>query len=265
MSRVHSGLKASVPTEQDAGVSGQRLTYAVGDIHGCLGLALAAFDAIEADAGERGADIVCLGDYVDRGPDSRGVIELLMAGPRRAGDTLVCLKGNHEELMAESGAGDLSATSCWLGNGGRETIASYGHGGVPPEHFSWASGLPVMVADDHRVFVHAGLMPGFSPEGQDPATCMWIRDRFLRCGDEWGVHIVHGHTPQWDGKPDPTQPELLPHRTNLDTGACWTGVLTVGVFDAEIAGGPIRVLPIKAVTDLSAPAMGTERSGVNQA
>jgi serine/threonine protein phosphatase 1 len=83
-------------------------------------------------------------------------------------------------------------------------------------------------------------------EEQDPATLLWIRDRFLMAGPEaLSRHVVHGHTPRWRGKPDMAIPERLPHRTNLDTGAWTTGVLSVGVFDTDQPGGPLEVLAIR--------------------
>jgi serine/threonine protein phosphatase 1 len=83
-------------------------------------------------------------------------------------------------------------------------------------------------------------------EGQNEETCLWIRERFLRAGPgDLPAHVVHGHTPHWADKPDARLPELLPHRTNLDTGAFMTGVLTAGVFDPATPGGPIRLLTTK--------------------
>lgn len=219
----------------------ERRTYAIGDVHGRLDLLSQAFALIIDDAGERGADVVCLGDYVDRGPDSKGVIDLLMSSPLRDRDTLVCLMGNHEQLMLGAATGCKASESCWMGNGGVQTAISYGSS-IPADHLNWLSELPLLHQDAHRIYVHAGLMPGYGPDQQDPEWCLWIRDRFLREQGGWSKHVVHGHTPQWDGKPNATEPECLAHRTNLDTGACWTGVLTVGVFDPNQAGGPISIL-----------------------
>ncbi|WP_300573545.1 metallophosphoesterase family protein [Phenylobacterium sp.] len=203
--------------------------YAIGDIHGRLDLLEAALAEIELRS--QSATVVFLGDYVDRGPESRGVVELLMGGPRRPGDTFVCLKGNHEAMMVHCLA-EEAMLGWWIGNGGGATLASYG-GEVPPDHLAWIDGLPLMHREADRVFVHAGLMPGYGLDEQDEEAVLWIRDRFLRCtpkDHDFGVHVVHGHTPAWDGKPDPAKPELLPHRTNLDTAAFHTGVLTVAVF-----------------------------------
>jgi serine/threonine protein phosphatase 1 len=227
-------------------VSG-RLIYAVGDVHGRLDLLERAAEAIHEHLAGRDGKVIMLGDYVDRGPESRGVVEFLMRAQAEAGAAMVCLKGNHEDIML--GAMQMADPTCdmmWMGNGGGPTLASYG-GAVPAEHLAWMDALPVMVSDGHRLYVHAGVMPGLGADEQDEQTCMWIREKFLRAdAGDLPMHVVHGHTPQWAGKPDPAKPELLPHRTNLDTAAFYTGVLTVGVFDPALPGGPLEVLTISA-------------------
>jgi len=227
-------------------------TYAVGDVHGRLDLLLRAVRAISEHVGDGPFHVVFLGDYVDRGPDSRGVIEFLMALQRRW--PVVCLKGNHEELMIQAIADPASRRlERWLEYGGDETLRSYGLGkdddltaGVPHEHLRWMAGLPPTTGDRHRIYVHAGLLPGTPTHRQKDETFLWIRERFLqgRPGD-FEAHVVHGHTPVWEGKPDAAEPELLEHRTNIDTGAFATGVLTVAVFDANTPGGPIEVLKVR--------------------
>src|SRR6202034_935427 len=108
------------------------------------------------------------------------------------------------------------------------------------------AGLPRTTGDGHRIYVHAGLMPGTPAHRQKDETCLWIRERFLQARPgEFEAHVVHGHTPVWEGKPDPAEPELLEHRTNIDTGAFATGVLSVAVFDADTPGGRIEVLTIR--------------------
>jgi serine/threonine protein phosphatase 1 len=225
-------------------------TYAVGDIHGRLDLLRQAVDAISDHVGDGAFRVVFLGDYVDRGPDSRGVVEFLIDLQRRW--PVVCLKGNHEELMLQAltEPGDRRLER-WLEYGGEQTLDSYGLRGdgdlsaVPPEHLRWMAALPRTTGDQHRIYVHAGLMPGVPAHRQKDETCLWIRERFLlaRPG-EFEAHIVHGHTPVWEGKPDPAEPELLEHRSNIDTCAFATGVLCVAVFDAETPGGPIELLKV---------------------
>ena len=217
------------------------MLYAIGDIHGRSDLLDAALARIEAHAGEASAHIVCLGDYVDRGPDSRGVIDRLMAGPRRAGDRLTCLKGNHEALLLAYLAGE--PVSGWYRLEAAETVASYG-GDAPAGHKAWMAGLPHSFQTDHHIFVHAGLRPGVAIADQDPEEMLWIRDLFLKGDHDFGKHVVHGHTPRWIRHREEAEVERLANRTNLDTGACWTGVLSVGVFDADRPGGPVELFAV---------------------
>lgn len=218
------------------------ITYAIGDIHGRLDLLERAADAIMKDLAGRPGRVICLGDYVDRGPDSKGVVEFLMRAQRDG--SLVCLKGNHEEIMLDGVAG--RNLDMWIGNGGGATIASYGEAGVPQAHIDWMGALPVYVEAAGRLFVHAGFMPGERLEDQDAEVMMWIRDRFLLAEKDFAdwPHIVHGHTPHHPWKPDPAKPELLPWRTNLDTAAFHTGVLTVGVFEGD-GGPPTRIIQVR--------------------
>jgi serine/threonine protein phosphatase 1 len=216
------------------------LTYAIGDIHGRLDLLERAFDLMDAYAGARSFQVVCLGDYVDRGPDSQGVIDFLRR--KAAHMTLTCLKGNHEAMLLE--AFDEGEWTFWLENGGSETLASYPDG-MTAEHLDWMRDLPICARDADRLYVHAGFMPGAGLADQDEDVCLWIRGRFLSADlDELPGHVVHGHTPQHADKPEMAAPERLPHRTNLDTGAVWTGVLSVGVFEPGRAP-PAAVLGVR--------------------
>jgi serine/threonine protein phosphatase 1 len=227
-------------------------TYAIGDVHGRLDLVEQAVEAITEHVGDAPFRVIFLGDYVDRGPDSRGVIDLLMDLQRRW--PVVCLKGNHEELMLQAvnqpAGGRLRR---WLEYGGDHTLASYGldedsdlAAGIPREHLRWMSGLPRTTGDGHRIYVHAGLMPGTPVHRQNEQTFLWIRERFLQAkAGEFEAHVVHGHTPVWEGKPNPAEPELLEHRTNVDTAAFATGVLSIAVFDADRPGGPVELLQVR--------------------
>lgn len=246
-----------VLTEEAIGQSAERITYAIGDIHGRLDLLELAAEAITADLAGRQGRVICLGDYVDRGPDSKGVVEFLMRAERDG--ALTCLKGNHEAMMVDALRG--GPEGMWLGNGGVATLASYG-GEVPDGHVDWLDALPVIVTAGNRIFVHAGLMPGVPIDDQGEEVALWIRDRFLLAENEFAgwPHIVHGHTPTHPWKPDPSAPELLSWRTNLDTAAFHTGVLTVGVFEGE-SGGPSRLLAIRIPADGSPLTTKTGDSG----
>lgn len=224
------------------------LTYAIGDIHGRLDLLEGAFELIRAHAGARSFQIVCLGDYVDRGPDSRGVVDVLMREADRT--NLTCLKGNHEAMLLE--AVEEGEWSSWLVNGGEQTMTSY-DGEIPAEHVEWLRRLPVCARDADRFYVHAGFRPGVALADQEEAVCIWIRGRFLDAdADELPGHVVHGHTPSHIDKLDMERPERLPHRTNLDTGACWTGVLAIGVFETGQAM-PVTVLNVRGPVETSVP------------
>ncbi|WEK45128.1 MAG: metallophosphoesterase [Candidatus Andeanibacterium colombiense] len=225
---------------RDCPILRPHLTFAIGDVHGELQLLASAFARIEARAGAVPFRIVMLGDYVDRGPDSAGVVRLLRERERQY--DLVCLKGNHEDLMIR--ACDGGDPGLWLRNGGEETLRSY-RGAVPPEDLAWLRALPVRFGDGRRIYVHGGLKPHVPLDEQDDEACMWIRTPFLEApAGAFPAHVVHGHTPYWDGKPEPDEPELLAHRTNLDTYACETGRLAIGVFETQRPGGPVEVLRV---------------------
>ena len=229
------------------------LTYAIGDIHGRADLLDEALALIAAHAADRRRRIIALGDLVDRGPESRAVVERLMS-LQKAGRA-ECLKGNHEAMMLDAlSNARAGAMDHWLDNGGGQTLASYAirrgdirAGDVPTEHLDWLAGLPFMAVDDHRIYVHAGLAPGLPLDAQEEAVCLWIREPFLRAPPGFfPAHVVHGHTPQWAKKPHLAEPERLAHRTNLDTGAYATGVLSIGVFDPGKPGGPLEILSTSA-------------------
>lgn len=139
-------------------------TYVVADMHGRFDLLCRAIDLIEADAGEAGGTFIVLGDFVDRGPQSRNIIDLLMAGPQRPNWRWIVLQGNHEAMMLECLA-NPGILRWWIGNGGGQTLESYGYKQgnklhplkIPAEHLEWLAGLPITHEDDHRIFVHAGV------------------------------------------------------------------------------------------------------------
>jgi serine/threonine protein phosphatase 1 len=222
-------------------------TYAIADLHGRYDLLLAAIERIEASPS--GGTVVFTGDYVDRGPESRQIIERLMAGPSDpARWKWVCLQGNHEEIMLTA----LMAPGLlnwWTGNGGGATLISYGAEPgsdayealklVPHEHIEWLKGLPLYYADEHRVFVHAGVDETLDLDDNPAKTLQWHRyDRENPHGYR-GKHVVHGHEQYEDG------PVLHAGRTDLDTLAWYTGRLVIGVFDDEKAGGPVELLTIQ--------------------
>jgi serine/threonine protein phosphatase 1 len=210
-------------------------TFAIGDIHGCFGPMTRMLSRIEAYA--PGSTIVFLGDYIDRGPDSKAVLDRLMDRANSDGRWII-LKGNHEDMMvgAQNGTYD---EALWLGNGGIETLKSYG-GFVPPEHLAWVASLPLIHQDRHRIFVHAGVKEGVYYEAQTPRDLMWTRFPDNHSGEYWGKHLVHGHTPSRK------HPLTTGNRTNVDSACVFGGKLSCAVFDDSVAGGPIDFIEVPA-------------------
>jgi len=221
-------------------------TFAIADLHGRHDLLLSAIDRIEAGH-PNGGTVVFTGDYVDRGPASRQIIETLMAGPTKPGWTWICLRGNHEEIMQ---AGCLGVLGWWLPNGGGATLISYGQkvgdapdpSVVPAAHLAWLAALPVMHNDGKRLFVHAGVDETIPLAEQSEQKCTWMLYPDGYAFGHGDLHVVHGHHQHEDG------PLLLAGRTNLDTLAWWTGRLVVGVFDDDKPGGPVATIEIKGPT-----------------
>lgn len=216
----------------------RELTYAIGDVHGCCDLLVPLLAAIETDAGGRDHALVFLGDYIDKGPDSAGVLDLLMRLDADAAHSVVCLKGNHDLALTEAVASEVAAQK-WLTMGGGSVLAQYGvvrAADLPPAVLAWIGALPTYYEDEHRYFVHAGVDPARSLSAQSDEIRLSMRGSFLEQDHDFGKHVVHGHTPQLSGIP-----ELRPYRTNLDTGVVLTGRLTAAAFDAD-RGGPRRVL-----------------------
>lgn len=218
-------------------------TYAIPDIHGRLDLLERAIERIEDHAhGHRGT-VVTLGDYIDRGPSSRQVIECLMTWKLNDFD-MVNLRGNHEAMMLAV-CNAQAELEWWTRNGGDTTLNSYGvfalasdHRNLAASHLDWIRGTTFLHADQHRVFVHATVDPRAPLNAQKEEALLWRR---YRKGSDCGYgsrYIVHGHDA------DPQGPFIGKHRANLDTLAWATGRLTVAVFDDTRPGGPAEVLEI---------------------
>jgi serine/threonine protein phosphatase 1 len=217
------------------------LTFAIGDVHGCLDKLERLIAACEAHADGRPARWVFLGDYVDRGPDSRGVIELLMRRQQAQPGRVVCLRGNHEQMAIQAHA-DLRAMPLWLANSGATTQRNYPEtkGRIADAHLAWLAALPFCHDDGLRFFVHAGIDLAEPLDRQDNDVMLWMREPFLSECDEvdCGRFIVHGHTPLKGGRPD-----LRRRRLNLDTAAVLGGPLTAAAFDDT------RAEPLAFLTD----------------
>lgn len=219
--------------------------YAVGDIHGRLDLFERLLKRIEADrarwTGE--AEIVLLGDYVDRGPDSAALLERL-AGDLPGWAHWTLLKGNHEQAMLDAIDGDRRALRAWLEYGGRETLRSYGastrvalgnddeaivaelQARVPATHVDLLRRLALTRRLGDYLFVHAGIRPGVPVEAQAERDLLWIRSEFLDCKDDHGCVVVHGHSIT-------REVSERPNRIGIDTGAYASGRLTALVLDGD--------------------------------
>jgi serine/threonine protein phosphatase 1 len=214
------------------------LTYVIPDVHGRDDLLGRALTAISAHRGGEGGTIVMIGDYVDKGPRSRQVIERLLSGV--AGWNLVALKGNHDAMMV-AGMRNPEKLAFWIEKGGDTALASYGGdpSAVPEAHIVWLDQRPLIHVDAHRVYIHAGVDPDLPLDQQSETTLLWKRYPKGYSGGLGTRHVVHGHDN------DPDGPLLFEGRSNLDTAAWRTGRLTVGVFDDDKPGGPVDLIVVR--------------------
>lgn len=228
--------------------------YAIGDIHGRRDLLDLMLEAIDRDLASHGLDhrIIFLGDYVDRGPSSRAVIQTIIDQQATRGDRVIAIKGNHEQAMMAFLA-DAAFGPKWIAHGGRETLLSYavappaGSGrsadwettraafavAMPLEHHNLLNSLQLFATIGDYVFVHAGVRPGVPMDQQTPEDLLWIRDDFLIAERAIEQTVVHGHTPA-------LEPALGDGRIGVDTGAYGTGVLTA----AKLIGDKVDILRV---------------------
>jgi serine/threonine protein phosphatase 1 len=225
--------------------------YAIGDVHGCDDLLAEAYGKIARDlAGRPVADrrIIHVGDYGDRGPNTAAVIERL-AALTIADRHVICLRGNHDDMLLGFLSEPVETGPTFIANGGEATLASYGvragllamlvgdHASLarrlaeamPPHHRAFLEGLELTARFGDYFFCHAGIRPGVPLERQSRHDLTWIRDEFRLSGADHGVVVVHGHTPV-------AEPEVLPNRINVDTGAVFSGRLTCLVLDGTEYG-----------------------------
>jgi serine/threonine protein phosphatase 1 len=228
------------------------LVYGVGDVHGMSDLLSHLLVEIESDSAACGkpALVVFLGDVVNRGAQTKQVLDRLMAGPTRPDDSWVVLRGNHEQMMLDAltpGSGDIFQR--WLKMGGMQTLASYGatrkqatpqraRDLVDPAHLRFLAELPLVHIAGDYLFVHAGVEPGVPLHLQDTNKLLNIRGRFLKEPHGLPFTVIHGHTPT-DG-----QPRLGPGRIGVDTGAYFTGILTAVAIEPNQTGQRFLRVPI---------------------
>ena len=234
--------------------------YALGDIHGRADLLGPVLEQVLTDSVARDGKrrvLVCLGDYVDRGPHSREVIEALIQLSRFDGLECHFLRGNHDQTMLDF-LTDPGAGPDWCEYGGRETMVSYGvqpprgrpdaqaweevsdafAAAVPPSHVAFLRSLELSYVIGDYFFSHAGARPGVALEDQSDEDLMWIRQPFLNDRKAFDKIVVHGHTPAEEAYADD-------RRIGLDTGAYATGLLTAARLEGDRRG----LLQAKRQTD----------------
>jgi serine/threonine protein phosphatase 1 len=217
--------------------------YAIGDVHGRADLLEQVFTRIDNHAAAHPIDrpiVVLVGDYIDRGPDSRGVLDQLLK--RAKTNEMVLLKGNHETLVLEF-LRNPSALQSWSQLGGLETLMSYGlspslnadaqtqnelaialQATLPKSHLVLLGGLQSSFNCGGFFFAHAGVRPGVPLAEQRETDLLWIRDEFLLYEGKFDKIVVHGHTPV-------REVDMRPNRINIDTGAYATGKLTCIIIE----------------------------------
>ncbi|TLX17039.1 metallophosphoesterase [Rhizobium sp. MHM7A] len=214
--------------------------YAIGDVHGCLSHLERALEWCSKDAASDGvhAEVILLGDFVDKGPDTRDVVELLISGSPYSNLVLVPIKGNHDHLLHTIWHDPkYHLTGSWWENGGQQTLMSYGWNPlldkvpgdlcdlVPREHVDFLEQLPVMYETDDLFFVHAGLNHERALDDQIEHDLLWIRGPFLMACHNFGKPVVHGHAP------DTNNPFVSDYRISLDAGCYGTGKLAIACFE----------------------------------
>ena len=215
--------------------------YAIGDIHGCLDLLDALTAEIDADLAADPPErhrLVFLGDYVDRGPDSAGVLGRLI-DLKDSGRPADFVRGNHDRKLLDFLADPAGEAPGFFAYGGVETLASYGcesfgagvdelaaeaRDEIPDTHTAFLAAAVSHVRHGDYFFCHAGVRPGVALAAQDADDLMWIRGPFLDSAADFGAVVVHGHTPT-------AAPDIRPNRIGVDTGAVFGGALTALVLE----------------------------------
>ncbi len=242
-----------------------RPLYLIGDVHGRADLLQRLFDLIDADQAAAGLQhplAVFLGDYIDRGPDSRRVLQSLQAMQRHLGadpeaeGEMLCLMGNHERMMLDFLDSPVEIGPRWLRNGGVQTLESFGLDGVtedahpdvleaardalaealeagqPDGLETWLRALPLIAQSGNVALVHAGCDPSLPIDGQPPGALLWGHPEFLIRPRKDGVWVAHGHTVV-------SRPSVAEGRIALDTGAYFSDRLTAAIL---VPGAPVRFL-----------------------
>jgi serine/threonine protein phosphatase 1 len=216
--------------------------YAIGDVHGCDAQLANLHESIAEDLARRPTErplLLHIGDYVDRGADTAGVLRRLLRGSPVNGMAMVNLVGNHDETMLNALSGDRPAATDWLFAGGRPALESYGIDpgspreswpeNVPAEHLDFLRNLTLTHRAGGYFFVHAGIRPGVALEQQVREDLLRMRQPFLYSDFEFGAVVVHGHTPV-------KEPVVRRNRIAIDTGAVFGGKMTCLVLEGDMMG-----------------------------
>jgi len=237
--------RSAAPARSVARLPDGLRVYAIGDIHGRLDLLTQLHETIRADAAASGAQrrcVVYLGDYIDRGLESRQVVDFLLDEPLE-GFEPVYLMGNHEQVLLQF-LEDPGVGPNWFFFGGDATLYSYRVPGaspaidaarlakvqtgfqnaLPPRHLAFYRALAYQHRAGDYLFVHAGIKPGVPAERQSETDLLWIREEFLDSTADHGAVVIHGHTIA-------PEPVVRPNRIGIDTGAYASGKLTALVLD----------------------------------
>lgn len=219
-----------------------RRVYAIGDIHGCARQLDALHELIARDLAARPVErplLLHIGDYVDRGADTKGVIDRLLGDCPIPGMEMVNLMGNHESTMLDAIGGERAAGTDWLFAGGKAALESYGIDPegprevwkdlIPATHQDFLRRLVLMHREGGYAFVHGGVRPNIPLEQQAREDLLRARQPFLYSEADFGAVIVHGHTP--------VKVAVVKHnRIAIDTGAVFGGTLTSAVLEGETVG-----------------------------
>ncbi len=211
------------------------MIYAIGDVHGCLDPLRRLMDQIHPFEED---EVVFVGDYVDRGPDSKGVVDYLLTLQGR----YTFLMGNHERMFLDFLQG--KERFLFLYNGGEATLESYGGvGSIPAAHLAFLKRLLPYYETDHYLFVHGGIRPGIPLQDQDPMDLLWIREEFYAYPGRYPKTVVFGHTPM-------REVLIGEDRIGIDTACVYGNKLTC------------LVLPSREVIQVSNPLDDVSRSGI---
>jgi serine/threonine protein phosphatase 1 len=217
-------------------------TFAIGDIHGCSNTFRKLLS--EKIGIQKSDEIYCIGDYVERGNDSKGVIDFII-DLRRSGYQIHTIRGNHEQMMLDSTI-DEERLNLWLQNGGVKTLKSFGISSVddlPQEYLTFLEQTKLFIATDNYIFVHAGLNFRIEDPFTDKEAMLWTRDDYFDTSKINDRIVIHGHTPV-------TYKTLIrqtnPRKVNIDGGCVYNHIIGFGYLIA-VSLPDMKLIPIRNI------------------